>query len=370
MVWSWRDGPAGDVAWPEVFDVEPRVPQPLPDGPIVVAVAYNEELRLPDFLRHHREIGASHFIIVDNASTDATAALLDAAPDVTRLSSSRPFRSYKKLFRPWIADRFLVGRWVLMPDIDEHFVYPGWPDLPLPRLIARWEDAGAEAVFAPMVDMYPDGPVSTLQIDGETRLREVCDRFDGSGYWLEPLPESRRRNARIPPYLLYGGPRDRLFTRKRGLPAAIDAALRNGPLRLAAPSRGLGARLARVVLRANRREGPSQMSKVPLLRWRYGITFPGSNHRVRGDLRLAEDWGALLHFKYLPDFRSRSEEAAARGQHSLGGAEYRTYLRKPDLTAQRLGYAGTRQLRDWRDLSAAGLLRTGPPPLPALDGAA
>ena len=42
----------------------------LPDGPISVSLCHDEMLRLPDFLRHHREIGVRHFIVVDNASTD------------------------------------------------------------------------------------------------------------------------------------------------------------------------------------------------------------------------------------------------------------------------------------------------------------
>ncbi len=182
----------------------------LPDGPISVSLCHDEMLRLPDFLRHHREIGVRHFIVVDNASTDGSGEYLDAQPDVTRLFTAKPYQKLKPIFRTWPCDHYLDGRWVMEPDIDEHLVYPGWPEVPLTRLVQHWERAGYGAVFAPMVDMYSDRPLGEVAHDADDRLLEAYPLFDAEGYWVAPPKRKSRRTSPTPPYILFGGARVRV----------------------------------------------------------------------------------------------------------------------------------------------------------------
>ena len=44
------------------------------EGVVAVVLAYNEALRFPHFLEHYRALGVSHFIVVDNNSTDGSIA--------------------------------------------------------------------------------------------------------------------------------------------------------------------------------------------------------------------------------------------------------------------------------------------------------
>src|SRR6185503_5153899 len=63
-------------------DLRPvRINGPLgPDDVVLICVVRNEALRLPLFFEHHKKIGVSRFLMVDNDSEDETAELLLAEP--------------------------------------------------------------------------------------------------------------------------------------------------------------------------------------------------------------------------------------------------------------------------------------------------
>ena len=66
---------------------------------------------------------------------------------------------------------------------------------------------------------------------------------------------------------------------------------------------------------------------MPLIRWRPEIKYTSSKHTAF-PCRLADVSGVLLHFKYLPEFAAQVRAEVARGQHFLGGKEYRAYQRR------------------------------------------
>jgi hypothetical protein len=49
---------------------------------------------------------------------------------------------------------------VLVPDLDELFVYPHCDAQPIGAFAGHLDREGAEAVFAPMVEMYADAPLN------------------------------------------------------------------------------------------------------------------------------------------------------------------------------------------------------------------
>jgi hypothetical protein len=100
------------------------------------------------------------------------------------------------------------------------------------------------------------------------------------------------------------------------------------------------------------------LQKVPLIRWNPGIKYTSSKH-TSFPCRLPDISGALLHFKYLPDFADQVRLEVARGQHYLGAKEYRAYQRRLEggqslffLSAQSRRYQGSAQL------VALGLMQT------------
>ena len=349
---------AFDAAEPPELDLGPR------DAPVVVSLAHDEALRLPHFLDHHRALGVARFLVVDNASDDGTSELLDAQPDVVRLPSARPYRDFARVWRRLVADLWCEGRWVLFPDIDELFVHPGWPRAPLGPLLRHWEAEGREAVFAPMVDMYPDRPLREVSYAPGGSFLEACPMFDSDGYRMMVRKEEEAREL-SPPVLFRGGARERLFFAPRERPAtALDRLLLRAVFSPRRPMRR-GALRRRLDERVMRRVGPAlpdaapNMGKLPLVRWRRGLAFPRGPHRLSPRVEVAEEWGALLHFKYLDDFDAKTRHALERGQHFDGAAEYRRY----DAEAARLmergaAYAGSRRFRGVEDLEAVGLLRS------------
>jgi glycosyltransferase involved in cell wall biosynthesis len=326
-----------------------------------VVTCYNEELRLPYFLKHYQSIGVDRFIVIDNGSTDGSAEILDAHPLVTRLYTTKPFRDYKTIWREALCNQLFAHRWVIFPDVDELFVYPGWPDRDMHWFIRYLETSGYDAVFAPMVDMYPSEPLSECQYGPGQSFIEACPYFDVGNYRLVPQDTKRWQT---PPYRLQGGARERLFHtgKNRDLTWADRILLRLffSPKRNVAPKRKWQEWQARALERLDSclPDDPPNMSKVPLMRWRPGTRFPGAPHRLNFQYRLAADWGALLHFKYLQDFGSKVEEAVSRQQHMGGAVFYKTYQEHMQDTATRsLMFSGSKRFTGYRSLLNAGLLR-------------
>ena len=103
------------------------------------------------------------------------------------------------------------------------------------------------------------------------------------------------------------------------------------------------------------------MSKVALINWRKGLRFSGGVHRIEQKLTLADDWAALLHFKYLSDFSQRTEEAAQREQHASHGHHYKLYnSHKDEVVSCGAYYDGSRRFNGTNDFENFGLLRTSP----------
>jgi len=326
-----------------------------------IVICYNEAVRLPYFLKFYQSHGVERFIVVDNGSTDASGEILDAHPSVTRLYSTRSFAEHKTIWREALADTFIAGRWVLFPDVDELLIYPGWPDRDLHWLIDYLEASGYDALFAPMVDMYPSESLSELRYEPGTSFIDACPYFDTGNYRLVPTSP---KNWRTPRYRIYGGARERLFhPGKQREPTLTD----RGLLRLLfslrrntnpGPRRRQGEKWALARLDGCFPEKPPNMSKVPLLRWRRGTRFQSSPHRVNFEYRLAPDWGTILHFKYLNDFELKVEDAVLRAQHMAGAAHYKLYQsRIPDLLTRSLRFKDSRRFRGYQSMLDAGLMR-------------
>lgn len=280
-----------------------------------VIVARNEFVRLKWLLQYYRELGVSRFILIDNGSTDETLDHFAGCSDITVMQTHENYRDsrYGVKWHNEIADRYLSGRWVLTVDADEMLVYPDVEQVGLPELCQRLDQHGREGLFTTMIDMYADRSLDDIDLQPGDSLIELFSHFDGTGYRHTPMP-GLPRNA------ISGGVRIRAFWNNWRTPDMPGLA----------------------------------QQKVPLVKWRPGFRYLGSTHDLT-PVTLAETTGALLHFKFMPDFHQRALEEVRRNQHFDGAREYRLYakmLEKPEnrcfLYAGSEKYVGSHQLEALR----------------------
>lgn len=308
-------------------------------------------------------MGVSRFFIVDNGSTDETADILKAQPDVVYFPSSASFRENKVVWRKAVCDRYLDGRWVLALDIDELFVFPGWPEKALPEFIEECEQEKAAAVFAPMVDMYSNQPLSELDYRSGASLIEACTYFDSEGYRLAERKGADLQEYPLPKQVVQGGPRERVFRSETDPHISLfwRMALKHyfglkrgpiGPLKRKVKRR-LWQRLKHI-LPARR----PTMSKIPLLKWDAGMDMDVGQHLLAKDVSLASAWGTVLHFKYLQDFQEKSAEATQTGQYFGKSMHYQHYTnvleKNPNID---FIYQHSTEFRGMPSLLKAGLAR-------------
>ncbi|WP_226780954.1 glycosyltransferase family 2 protein [Oceaniglobus trochenteri] len=188
-----------------------------PDDVVVVALVRDGMFYLDEFLRHHRAIGARHFVFFDNGSQDATLARLKDEPGCAVLQSTLPWGDYENDFRAIAARRYSMGHWCLFVDMDEMFDPPG--NLPLPDLARRLRQGDHSALVAQMLEMFADAPLrdmATLPYDqvlqrfdhcdlGHVTTRDYHDPAIGFSWWLN-------HNTAPPEVkILFGGLRNRVF---------------------------------------------------------------------------------------------------------------------------------------------------------------
>ncbi len=285
------------------------------DGIGVFAVCRNERLRLPHFLAYYRELGVDRFFIADNGSDDGSTDYLAAQADVTTFSTAQRYDEalYGVRWQHALLRRFGRGRWCLVADTDELFVYPHMEQVTLRELCACLDAEGATALPALLVDMYARGPIEDARPGPAGGLLECCPWFDPDGYFEHDG-------------FTTGGPRVRVF----GMRPCVD--------------------------------------KVPLLRFGRGVSLRAGCHQVDG-VRYSALRAGMLHFKFLEDFARRAAEEAVRKQHWRDGEEYAAYVRALEQEKARvLWYPGARRFGSSDDLLSCGLMRSSGP-LDALCGA-
>ena len=289
-----------------------------------LATVRNEMLRLPEWLDHYRRLGVSAFLVVDNASTDGTAAFLRGEPDVSLWRAAGAYRA-ARFGMDWLGALLLRhghGHWCVTADADELLIYPGWDRRPLPDLVAHLDAAGRPAMGAMMLDLYPQGPLDRADAPEGAPLTDRLPWFDPAPYRCRVMHPRRNR-------ILHGGVRERVFF-------ADD------------PQRG------------------PTLNKLPLIRWDRRYVYLNSTHSALpprlndaydgpGDPRLS---GILLHGKFLPDSAARAAEELARGQHFIDPAAYRPY-HAAVAGAPVLWHENSVRYRDWRQLRDLGLMASG-----------
>ncbi|WP_299790986.1 glycosyltransferase family 2 protein [uncultured Marivita sp.] len=326
----------------------------------VVALAHNEANILCDFLDHYRALGPVTFLIVDDNSTDGTSDILSKMPDVTvfRPAHGSSYKEHKAIWRSELLDTFADERWCLVPDLDEHFVFAGAPDLL--GYISQLDEEGASAVATLMIDMYTDRPLADhLHPQGsKIPLRQRFQHFDGpEGYAMRPVIGKVGAKYPTPPVAFHGGPRHRmnrgplfedldfpkrtLLCRHLGLSNSINA------------DHGLIWRLTVGQMARRYFNEALNMTKVGLLRWQRGMRFNGGAHKLNRSMPVSESIAGFLHYPFTRGAKG-IRYVADRGQHVGEGKHYRALLESGTL-AKSFAFDQTRIYQSVSDLT--GLIR-------------
>ena len=312
-------------SWRRRDEITPLSGGEIPNtGVLVFSTMRNEMLRVEHWLNHYRNLGASHFLIVDNASDDGTAEYLTEQPDVSVWTTPDSYKA-SRFGVDWLTClqiRHGAGRWCLTVDADELLVYPDSDTRSLDDLTQHLDATGCEAFGALMLDMYPKGPLGqTICTEGQNPL-EVLPWFDANNY-------RAKRHQIFDNLWIQGGVRDRMFF-------------------------------------GSQPERSPTLNKTPLIKWRRGYAYVTSTHQIL-PRRLNDVFdtgqrnrvsGVLLHTKFLPNIAEKSKEELSRAQHFENSDLYQPYYQAliddPDLwTEASVHYEGTEQLE------ALGLMTRG-----------
>lgn len=279
------------------------------DEVIVVCLARNAELYVTSFLEHYFALGVKHVVLMVNRTSDTTVERARRDPRVTILECNLSFKRFQLAMREYMANRFGRNRWVLVVDIDEHFIYPRADMLNLHDFLRYLNIGGYTAVVAQMLDMFSDQSFSMQQSQPSDRLVEKYPYYDTTRLRTRSYTDlfgtsNTLANAKIHAY--FGGIRRVVFN--------ADCFLTKHPLIFA----GRGVRPMRE-----------------------------TSHDIE-NAYLADVSCLLLHYKFLSNLPKQAEQAIAEGQYWQNSVEYHQYYNvldhTPDLeikqpTSQRLEHA-------------------------------
>lgn len=295
-----------------------------PGDVLLFSTMRDEHIRLPYFLRYYRELGISHFLIVDNDSTDGGREYLASQEDVSLWTTKA---SYKRArfgvdWLNWLQGKYGHGHWTLVVDPDEFFIYPFCDTRPI-RALTDWLDTSQVKSFGAMLlDMYPKGRIDAVPYQPGQNPMEIAAWFDPGNYIIE-------KNKFYGNLWIQGGPR------------------------------------ARVFFPDNPKKAPA-LNKTPLVKWDRRYAYESSTHMIlpRGLNLTYDEWGGekasgiLLHAKFLDTFTIKAAEELTRRQHYAGSVEYKAYAElvkdNPELWCK-----WSEKYINWRQLEILGLMSKG-----------
>ena len=295
-----------------------------PDDLLVFSTLRNEKIRLPYFLDYYRNMGITHFLMVDNDSSDGSLDYLAEQPDVSVWHTSA---SYKRArfgvdWLNWLQSQHGHGHWCLVVDPDEFLIYPFCDTRPL-RALTDWLDASSIRSFSAMLlDMYPKGRLDEQPYRTGQDPIEIANWFDSGNYTL-------KRNGIYGNLWIQGGPRRRVFFADR--PAKAPA-----------------------------------LNKIPLVKWDRRFVYASSTHMLlpRGLNQVYDEWGSekasgiLLHAKFLDTFDTKAREELDRRQHYAASVEYKAYADRMKDDPE-LWCTWSEKYINWRQLEILGLMSKG-----------
>lgn len=302
------------TAWHHMQQVDARpIPEWKPDEIWMIVVCRNETLRLPYMLKYHFDMGVSRVLLLDNDSSDGTREIVRDDPRIHVFSSQEKYRGPLYWQEPLLR-QYAVGRWCLVLDADELFVYPHMDRLNLPDLAACLEGQGAAALHSLFIEMFSQEPIGEVAYQEGADFREAASWFDAQGYVQKKY--HRVFHGEAPESIYMGGTRTRMFQEEFGC------------------------------------------SKYPFFKYSPNLFLRRGLHTIEG-AKIAEEQGAILHFKYLQDFKDKAFREAQRGVYWNASAEYKSYAARFEKEGDfSLWHPGATRLQNWQQLVDLGLMKS------------
>jgi glycosyltransferase involved in cell wall biosynthesis len=326
-----------------------------PDQVAAVTPVKNEITLLPHFLKHYRRLGVSHFLMIDNGSTDGSFDYLLQQTDCTVFRALDSYReaNYGMEWVSALQVEHCRNRWSLFVDCDELLIYPDCERVSIEDYCAKLRSKGFDSVFACMIDTYPEGDFLSTKISPDADLIDQMGWFD-TDYVFRPWP----RRPWDPPVERFrlqvlGGPRCRLLSsldteRRRG---AFHYTLINQVDRIIDHVPASAIRYLASVCPA---EMPAQQ-KQPLNFVTEGFRF--FNGHGNTNKAYADDLVGLLHFKLCDELQKRLAEKSIMENHYRRGLPYEQLRQSVMRWGRRpLTYEGSRRFRTSSDLESVGLI--------------
>lgn len=277
-----------------------------PSGKVTIfCTVKDERIRLPWFLEYYRGLGCRDFVFIDTGSQDETVSYLKDQPDVYLYHAPADQFAFSRSGSDWInalGPKHAMHRWILVADIDEILAWPEQDREGLEGLAIRAERLGLNRAFTPMIDVYPEDPCDTLP------YYEPGEPFAERAHLMDDVVHTKALwdAGRL---ILYSGPRAR---------------------------------------HAKTGKRPPIMTKQNF----YYIEPVGYQHlgpHFDTYARPSPLVVPFLHFKFLPDFKTRMKKAISEGQHWNNAAEYKQYAAE-QLSARTLAFEGSVDFRSTEGL--------------------
>lgn len=274
---------------------------------LVFCVVRNEQKRLPWFLKYYRDLGVSHFLIIDNCSDDNTINILVDNNDISVFSSSESYArsSAGRLWTSTLAIKYGIGHWCLTIDADELLTYPNAEKIKLNGLCGYLDSNGYQGFYTMMLDMYGKEELDRSFYEPGKPFIEHHNYVD------PPTNYSIKWSSNFPYLQIIGGPRHRML--------GVD----------------------------EKQNSPS-MKKVPLVKWHEDFRYLYSTHSCT-PIKLSRTTGVLLHYKFLENFKEFVSRELKRGDRTRID-HYESYQRALDRN-KTLHYKDSLKIASSKDIT-------------------
>jgi Glycosyl transferase family 2 len=276
----------GLAALLDLYQLVVQSSTPLGDDLIVAFLVVRDEVQhAPSLLRHHRDLGIDHFVVIDNGSSDGTTEYFLCQPDTTVIEARGGFKQ-SACGSAWVEVLLRLlrpnGGWILTIDADERLLLPvKWDGLR--AAVQSLDDDGCLALGAVHLDLYSDGPVCDAILE-DFDLDEVCTFFDRN--WFTHYEPTAAWNGGLPVW--EGGARERVFP----------------------PSMPL-------------------LTKTPLIRWTRNVRLQSGWHNIGSPEHVSRTArAALLHGKFTSEIIERSTLEVERKEHFADAIWYQPMSRR------------------------------------------
>ena len=176
------------------------------------AIARNESMRLPYFLRYYFEKEIDRIFLIDNNSDDDSLEIALAYPNVHVFKIDEGYKNHWN-WMEYFLDKYANGHWTLVVDIDELLNYPYSEYISIKKLTKYLDLSKRNALRSLLLDIYSDKPIiNTFYKQNENPLM-CCPYFDSQYNTCVMKQFDRKKWIYFNSIEFYGGMRERVFNK-------------------------------------------------------------------------------------------------------------------------------------------------------------